>query len=269
LRVGELTAAAGVNVCLCLSLVPAFIQADVVAQAAVRVLGEAAVTATLNALINTVPDHQTCVYSAHAHALCVPSDPCAFECTDGYSIAFSGSNPICTCPAPSTECNGQCGYFPGGCASAVAVPARRSVGASPKCVGGEVCGVRKGKGKGWECVNTRSDLESCGGCTTPSPFDSGVWKAGVDCSVIANVEDVSCSDGKCIVRKCGRGYTPSHSAEFCVPTEAGGRPHGLGEIVRMGWEVAVGSTGGLGGRDGGENLGETAVVKEGVEEATR
>ncbi|TFY74463.1 hypothetical protein EWM64_g9548, partial [Hericium alpestre] len=65
----------------------------------------------------------------------------------------------------------------------------------------------------WECVDTISDLESCGGCTLPlTPYTP----LGTDCTAIPGVADVSCLSGSCIVHRCLPGYVCSADSSECV-----------------------------------------------------
>jgi len=69
----------------------------------------------------------------------------------------------------------------------------------------------KGLVQPYECVDTQTNLESCGGCVVP--YTLGLTKdelkntkLGVDCTGLRGVGDVGCHKGKCIVRKCRKGY---------------------------------------------------------------
>ncbi|PCH38975.1 hypothetical protein WOLCODRAFT_29297 [Wolfiporia cocos MD-104 SS10] len=206
------------EVCLCISLIPDFIEADVIVQAAVDVAGVAVVTAQLEALINDASGKQTCHYPDHAAPFCDFDWPCGFNCTNGY-VPFtpSGSDhpTQCTCPPPWSECNGVCGSFPHGCGSATPGWKR----SAPSCAAGkQMCGIAGGSsGKGWECVDTTSDLESCGGCMAPSPFTPFGAVTGVDCSAIPNIASVGCQASQCVVSSCIAGYVPSSARDSCVP----------------------------------------------------
>jgi len=205
------------DVCLCIGLLPDFIEVDVVAQAAVAVAGETVVLAQLEALINAADGKQTCNYPTHASPICSFDWPCGFDCSDGYSPFTPPGSPYpteCTCPAPLMECNGQCGHFPGGCGSAVPRKKRNA----PSCAAGkQLCGIAGGSsGKGWECVDTTSDLESCGGCMAPSPFAPLSAAIGIDCSAIPNVASVACHISKCVVSACVTGFVPSLALDACV-----------------------------------------------------
>jgi hypothetical protein len=49
----------------------------------------------------------------------------------------------------------------------------------------------------WKCINTWVDLESCGGC--PGNHKEDGSPAGIDCTALPNVNDVSCLDGSCAI----------------------------------------------------------------------
>ena len=63
----------------------------------------------------------------------------------------------------------------------------------------------------YECLDTMTNLESCGGCTEPytlglTPNEIAELKPGVDCTAATGVSDVQCRRGYCVVNKCKRGY---------------------------------------------------------------
>ena len=98
-----------------------------------------------------------CQYPAHSSPMCSIGSPCSFTCKDGYS-AFPSKNPTqCKCSPPLTECNGVCGSFPRGCGSKGFSRRKDDV---PTCSAGKtMCGSPSGKG--FDCVNTIGDKESC------------------------------------------------------------------------------------------------------------
>lgn len=54
----------------------------------------------------------------------------------------------------------------------------------------------------FECVDTQTDLESCGGCVdNDSPHGERNLHGGRDCSAIPNVDSVRCVSGKCLIGK--------------------------------------------------------------------
>ncbi|KAK6906652.1 hypothetical protein I204_00537 [Kwoniella mangroviensis CBS 8886] len=62
----------------------------------------------------------------------------------------------------------------------------------------------------FECVDTRADLESCGGCLGGlyGPTTRNATSTGVDCSALPNVAlgGVTCTRGHCEVSACKYGY---------------------------------------------------------------
>lgn len=63
----------------------------------------------------------------------------------------------------------------------------------------------------YECIDTMTNLESCGGCLEPytlglTPAEIAEQKLGVDCTTLQGVSDVQCRGGHCIVHKCKKGY---------------------------------------------------------------
>ncbi|TBU35238.1 hypothetical protein BD311DRAFT_745812 [Dichomitus squalens] len=60
----------------------------------------------------------------------------------------------------------------------------------------------------WECVDTASDLQSCGGCAS-------IGK-GQDCTAIEGAWNVGCNSGKCVVFTCAQGYLRSLDNKSCV-----------------------------------------------------
>jgi hypothetical protein len=74
-------------------------------------------------------------------------------------------------------------------------------------------------GAGFECLDTRANIESCGGCVTPFRGN----KAGQDCTAIANADGVTCAAGTCIVESCVAGFKPSADASACEAASSGAR----------------------------------------------
>ncbi|THH26726.1 hypothetical protein EUX98_g7464 [Antrodiella citrinella] len=237
---GKALVAGHLDVCLCVSLIPDFIKVNVVAQTAVNLLGVAKVSALIEGLINDDPGCQHCTFPEHGQSVCAPDWPCQFQCQDGYSPYTNPGDAhpsSCSCPAPMTECNGQCGNFPNGCGSAVPAPPqrrsrhatfgaakdinKRQVGESKCPVDKQVCGVPGGNG-GWECVDTKSDKESCGGCMTPSTIGVYHPATGKDCTSIPNAvsSSVECRSAACHVSACEAGFVPSAANDACVPVSA-------------------------------------------------
>lgn len=66
---------------------------------------------------------------------------------------------------------------------------------------------------GFECVDILNSLDSCGGCVDPQNTGFG---GGFDCSTIDNVDAVRCSQGRCEVQQCRRGFKVSARQDACV-----------------------------------------------------
>ncbi|TFY64336.1 hypothetical protein EVG20_g5973 [Dentipellis fragilis] len=205
------------DVCLCLSALPLFIETNVVAVAAVALVGEGVVSAAITALINDAAPKSQCKFPEHATPACVDNNPCGFQCGDGFTPSPAKKPTQCVCEPPKTVCNGVCGKFPH-CATSKPLSKRdkRWEGSGTCTSRGEgwmACGVFGGAARAWECIDTTNDLESCGGCAIPltpyTPF-------GVDCTAIPGVADVSCLSGSCIVHRCLPGFMRTADASECI-----------------------------------------------------
>lgn len=171
-----------INLCLCLSVLPGFLNSNPVAQNCVNHLGAGGALNYFTNLVSKIsltPSHpynsdlpqiqsqknkQQCHYPAHATPFCSVQRPCGFNCGDGYT-PFPSNNPTqCVCNAPHTECNGVCGSFPRGCSSQGVSKIKRDQ--LPICAAGKtMCGVPNGGGV--DCVNIDTDKESCKCCFFP------------------------------------------------------------------------------------------------------
>ncbi|KAH9925828.1 uncharacterized protein B0H18DRAFT_1008577 [Fomitopsis serialis] len=198
----------GLDICLCLSLLPLELDVGLGLDALVPLLG----LGDLNLLLE----------AAHL---------CGWNCKPPYVKQ-----------GDQCECNGVCGSSrrqnltcSSGCGSST--PWKRdAIGNRPRATCGRdeiVCGVYGGSPLGFECLNVNKTLESCGGCTVPNPFLSvtggaavsapgvGIAKAtGVDCSSISGVAGVSCVAGRCAVSSCGAGWVVNSSGDGCVHVSA-------------------------------------------------
>ncbi|TCD70118.1 Dihydroxyacetone synthase [Steccherinum ochraceum] len=205
------------DICLCIDAIVDILKVNAVVIAAVDLVGEAAVVAELTALINGAAGHESCTYPDHFQAVCSKGNPCGFQCKDGFTPS-PPSKPIdCVCVPPKIVCNGVCGDFKA-CPSSIAKRELEVEKRNAVCDRGYTpCGVFGWSGmrasQAWECVDTQSDLESCGGCAVPLVHGS---PHGVDCTAIPGVADVACGGGSCIVHRCLPGYVPSLDRSFCI-----------------------------------------------------
>ncbi|ODN96533.1 hypothetical protein L198_04248 [Cryptococcus wingfieldii CBS 7118] len=76
--------------------------------------------------------------------------------------------------------------------------------------GMQACNV-KGAADTWECIDPKSDLETCGGCAYGDYIKglNNTPSSGMDCSTLPGVYrgSVTCSDGRCVAYACKRGWT--------------------------------------------------------------
>ncbi|KAG8944078.1 hypothetical protein FRC04_002218 [Tulasnella sp. 424] len=78
----------------------------------------------------------------------------------------------------------------------------------------QACPRYAGRG-GFECINTRSDPESCGGCR-----DLDGKGSGSDCTAITGVSVTRCVKGSCVIDSCKKGYTKSLDGSSCVSSSS-------------------------------------------------
>ncbi|CED85062.1 hypothetical protein [Phaffia rhodozyma] len=142
----------------------------------------------------------SCKYPANS----VPNDcsgTCGFTCATGYQ-----------------RCSGQCVANGQTCISPGA--RRRNLNARSRnpCPGSmTACPVSTLSGaSGFECIDTKANIESCGGCTSPFPGA----QTGLDCTSIPHAGSVECQESKCVVLDCERGYALNHNATACVPKQS-------------------------------------------------
>ncbi|RDX45574.1 hypothetical protein OH76DRAFT_1407968 [Lentinus brumalis] len=216
---GSLVSIGQINACLCLSTVPTFLSTNAVAISTVSLVGTAAATSAVVNLITSSPSSQVCTYPEHAIPMCAAGNPCGFSCGNGFSTVPATNPSTCACVAPGAVCNGVC--TTSSCPSSVVTATRRrymnSLRKRAMCPEGTTaCGVYERRGAlstPWECIDTMSDLESCGGCINPLDAFS---TRGVDCTAIPGVIDVSCVSGACVVNRCGVGYTRTSDGSSCA-----------------------------------------------------
>ncbi|KAL7410023.1 hypothetical protein BDY24DRAFT_372186 [Mrakia frigida] len=93
--------------------------------------------------------------------------------------------------------------------SAVPAPFKRAVKEQNIFIGGKICPIGEQAcplGKGFDCVDIKENLNSCGGCAGGT---------GVDCSDIIGVSEVACVAGSCVVDSCVRGFDLSPAGQ-CI-----------------------------------------------------
>ncbi|GAA5982665.1 hypothetical protein JCM10908_006738 [Rhodotorula pacifica] len=188
----------------------------------------------------TVPAAQTpppTVWSIMTRGASCTQDP-TFSC--GYNSA-TGSKMYCaaqtgTCQEHVTSIGGSCDYdrlgacgittdgsrtqlYPstlnGACtcvvqANVIVAPSARARARRRRavnvCPGTEsACSV--GSLAGYECIDTESNLEQCGGCLSDG---------GVDCTAIEGVAAVDCVGGRCEISACEDGFAYEPVSEQCV-----------------------------------------------------
>ncbi|KZV98754.1 hypothetical protein EXIGLDRAFT_727079 [Exidia glandulosa HHB12029] len=194
------------DVCLCVSALPLFVQTNAVAIIAADLVGIDAVVDALAKILIGAAGSKQCSFPKHASPICSASNPCGFNCTDGYVL--SGKD--CVCPAPKHDCNGKCtdAACPTGKLSK-----RDLYPLENLCGPGEqLCGLWAAGPHAWECLNTQRNLESCGGCVTPIP---GARASGRDCTSIPGVASVECVYGECVVSRCTHGWKVNQAGNGC------------------------------------------------------
>ncbi|TNY18036.1 antifreeze glycopeptide AFGP poly protein [Rhodotorula diobovata] len=65
-----------------------------------------------------------------------------------------------------------------------------------------------GGAKGFECIDTSTNIEQCGACAL---------EGGVDCTALPGVEAVGCSAGVCEIWSCANGHKYNSATATCVP----------------------------------------------------
>ncbi|TFY71252.1 hypothetical protein EVG20_g1755 [Dentipellis fragilis] len=217
--------AAKLDLCLCLSAFPLQLNVDLGLGAVIDLLGLNVVSALLEGIVGNGPTSQHCKYPPGATPICEAGNPCGFKCPP--PLVPKGDQ--CVCAPPYSECNGKCGSFPKGCPSSVPRAKRETARllaargspvttleqANAMCKPSEtVCGSGT---RGWECLDTTSNLESCGGCLSPAPFPGSESATGTDCSAIEAANRVQCLSGKCVVKDCKPGFVVNQSGDGCDP----------------------------------------------------
>ncbi|KAK7689360.1 hypothetical protein QCA50_007151 [Cerrena zonata] len=222
IRDGKAVNVGHLSVSLCVSLVAEFVRTNSVCQLAAVLITEEQVIQIITTIIKQHQSSTTCNLPEHGHSSCQKDNLCNYDCQHGYQpyTTPGDSKPSsCYCPAPMSECNGQCGNFPNGCGSAT--PKRRSTrrAAPPSCPrGATICGVA-GNPTGWECIEVEKDKESCGACMIPPPFGVHTEQIGTNCKDIPNVDAVDCASSKCVIQSCKAGFAVTPNKDACAPVD--------------------------------------------------
>ncbi|KAG9103703.1 hypothetical protein FRC07_009940, partial [Ceratobasidium sp. 392] len=143
----------------------------------------------------------------------------------GGSVPSAAGNGCTTCPRNTYSSGDSCSpcpngqTSPAGSSSCGPQPSKRAVqpvlDTCSSKPGHQFCPVSGGRGS--ECINTLTTLDSCGGCVGVPGIDDGEKFTGQDCSTIPNVNEVKCERGSCKVISCRAGYAPSEGA--CKPVQ--------------------------------------------------
>ncbi|KAH9910835.1 uncharacterized protein BXZ73DRAFT_108439 [Epithele typhae] len=172
-------------------------------------------------------------YSDHPGA-----SSCAQCATAGaYSVVGASSASACSsyylggqlsCPSAGPTCPDVGGANPSSLAHQTPVRRRAACALGQRsCPVYGVSATGHGYVRGSECVDVRTDLESCGGCVADdSPLGGRNADGGRDCSAIPHTGRVACRGGACVIESCASGFALSEDGEACVaPSKASGALH--------------------------------------------
>jgi len=88
--------------------------------------------------------------------------------------------------------------------------AHRNVPLTYLCPAGlDACPITSAQNSDYECLDTATELESCGGCTSLG--------SGRDCTAIRGAWNVGCEQGHCAVYTCAGGFERAPDGKSCVP----------------------------------------------------
>ncbi|KAK1927673.1 hypothetical protein DB88DRAFT_43527 [Papiliotrema laurentii] len=132
----------------------------------------------------------------------------------------AGSVPICggctfTCPTGQKPCGRTCIPLSDACSSGFSrrdqlpfsrwCPAPLTPCALPASA--------ESRGTSFECINTWTDIESCGACMFPVAGQP----EGTDCTAIPHTTSIDCIGGSCVVNACEKGFVISSDHSACLP----------------------------------------------------
>lgn len=96
-----------------------------------------------------------------------------------------------------------CSLCPSKCAATPSARARRvkrsqvALGLCP--IGLSACPISPfSSSKGYECIDTHEEIESCGGCSTTGE--------GINCNTVPGVKFAGCAAGQCLAFSCEKGF---------------------------------------------------------------
>ncbi|KAI0826601.1 hypothetical protein BC628DRAFT_1410207 [Trametes gibbosa] len=241
--------------CFCMSSLLESLTTSVQLAYTVNTLGITAVQQAFGFIISHSPQSQTCTYPDNSQPLCTRDNVCGFTCDS----PFTAIGDTCVCTDSDVCSSLQLSARKTSSKSRLAKRAviKTTAEAQATCAVHEtVCGKYNEIQSGFQCVDVRTNLEICGGCIVPSPFDSPKKGsvAGVDCSSIPHVENVSCQAGACAVRSCGDGWTVNKDGTGCIAVAAS---LGAGADISL-REVPDGIEVGAAGEAGAQDLWHTA-----------
>ncbi|OCF55453.1 hypothetical protein L486_06936 [Kwoniella mangroviensis CBS 10435] len=156
---------------------------------------------------------------------------CARACNSGYVL--TGGSTCClpgstlsstgqcitppTCTTNEILCNNQC-YPKSSYTCPSGLPVMIQSKRSETCpVGMEKCSIGTLGLNQWECIDTKSDIESCGGCMYPTPSETNplAISTGTDCTSLPGTNGVSCVKGQCQIQSCLKGFKLSNNGTSC------------------------------------------------------
>ncbi|KAJ8082563.1 hypothetical protein PM082_008418 [Marasmius tenuissimus] len=203
-----------IDLCLCLKDLDIFLDAKV---KDLGVLGGLLDVPFLRILLKDLfrQSGKDCSLPDHAHFVCTNSDPCHFDCDEGFTRVGNQ----CVCSPPKKLCQGQCVSSPNACDPSAVPRSLRSrrneittlKQAQKYCGGKSVCGLPSGQG--FECVDTENAVDSCGGCVYPNPWATAT--SGRDCAT-PHALKAACRQSQCVVDLCQDGFAPNDARDACV-----------------------------------------------------
>ncbi|KAK0208200.1 protein priA [Desarmillaria ectypa] len=160
------------------------------------------------------PKDHNCPTSTHYwnkdNGCCVPSHPPTQnqpppQCPSGWDW-YQGPHVCLPHPTPSNPPSSHPSGYHGGHRKR---DIHKSRSASLCPFGLDACPIAGLTGNGdYECIDTSSDLEACGGCPSLGQ--------GEDCTAISGAWNVACENRRCQVYTCVPGYTRSSDGKSCV-----------------------------------------------------